>query len=245
MLDTGLQPKKIRKESSDTTAATGRVGNRVASKVPGAQRAGKPKQKGGFWKKQARTWHWISGAVCLMGMLLFSVTGITLNHAADISAAPKIKEQALVLPAPVLSALSAAPTEGTTTGLPRQVRDYIRTEMGVALGGRRVEWTAYDAYVALPRPGGDAWLSIDRETGEVVYELTTRGAVAYLNDLHKGRNTGLAWSWFIDIFSVASILFCLTGLWLLQIHAGKRPSTWPLTGLGLLLPLLLAIFFIH
>lgn len=244
-MDTGLQPKEIRKETPYTAVENSRESRATAGKVSGLRKTGKPRQKGGFWKKQARTWHWISGAVCLIGMLLFSITGITLNHATDISAEPDIKEQTLILPDPFLSVLAAAPTEGTTTGLPREVRDYIRSEMGLALGGRRVEWTGYDAYIALPRPGGDAWLSIDRETGEVVYELTTRGAVAYLNDLHKGRNTGLAWSWFIDIFSVASILFCLTGLWLLQIHAGKRPSTWPLTGLGLLLPLLLAIFFIH
>lgn len=210
-----------------------------------ARRTPKGKGNTGFWKKQARTWHWISGAVCLIGMLLFSVTGITLNHAADIPAAPTITEQSLVLPTPLLVSLQEAPTEGTTHGLPRDIQSYIRDEFGVSVGGRRVEWTAYDAYVALPRPGGDAWLSVDRESGDVIYEVTTRGAVAYLNDLHKGRNTGTAWSWFIDIFSVASILFCLTGLWLLQIHAGKRRTTWPLTALGLLVPLVLAVFFIH
>ncbi|RKW98339.1 hypothetical protein D9B85_13640, partial [Corynebacterium diphtheriae] len=28
-------------------------------------------------------------------------------------------------------------------------------------------------------------------------------------------------------------------------HAGNRPSTWPLVGLGLVIPLLLALLFIH
>ncbi|HCT04276.1 MAG TPA: hypothetical protein DIW86_02815, partial [Pseudomonas sp.] len=36
-----------------------------------------------------------------------------------------------------------------------------------------------------------------------------------------------------------------TGLFLLQMHAGKRPATWPLVVLGLVAPLLLAILFIH
>ena len=31
-----------------------------------------------FWLKQMRQWHWISAAICLIGMLLFAVTGITL-----------------------------------------------------------------------------------------------------------------------------------------------------------------------
>lgn len=203
------------------------------------------RKNSGFWKRQARTWHWISGAVCLIGMLLFAVTGITLNNAAHISATPMVSELVLTLPSDVLSQLEGAPAEGFTKGLPDRVEAFIQESTGVRTGGRRVEWSAVDAYVALPRPGGDAWISIDRETGELVYETTSRGAVAYLNDLHKGRDTGLAWSWFLDIFSVATVLFCLTGLWLLQIHAGKRPSTWPLTLVGFAVPLLLAIFFIH
>ena len=69
--------------------------------------------------------------------------------------------------------------------------------------------------------------------------------VSYLNDLHKGRNTGTAWSWFIDLFAIASLVFAMTGLVLLWLHSHRRPSTWPLVGFGLLVPLLLALFFIH
>jgi len=83
------------------------------------------------------------------------------------------------------------------------------------------------------------------ESGELEYELTDRGWIAYFNDLHKGRHSGEAWSWFIDLFAVACVVFSLTGLLLLQRHAGNRPSTWPLVGLGLVIPLLLALLFIH
>ena len=37
-----------------------------------------------------RQWHWISAAVCLIGMLLFAITGITLNHASQIESKPSI-----------------------------------------------------------------------------------------------------------------------------------------------------------
>src|SRR4051812_14498701 len=33
------------------------------------------------WLKNLHQWHWISSALCLLGMFLFSITGITLNHA--------------------------------------------------------------------------------------------------------------------------------------------------------------------
>ena len=213
--------------------------------APQRKTAKKPKKQKNFWKKQARIWHWISGAVCLVGMLLFSVTGITLNHAADIPAKPVTKSLEATLTPDELAVLNTAPTSGTTPALPKETIRALRHHLGVNASGRTAEWTDVDVYVGLPRPGGDAWLAIDRETGFVEYEVTNRGAVSWLNDLHKGRNTGTVWFWFIDIFSVAAILFCLTGLWLLQIHAGKRAITWPLTILGLVIPAALAIFFIH
>ena len=41
------------------------------------------------------------------------------------------------------------------------------------------------------------------------------------------------------------IVFSATGLLLLQIHAGKRPSTWPIVSLGLIIPLLLLVVLVH
>jgi hypothetical protein len=198
-----------------------------------------------FVKRQVRTIHWMSGAICLIGMVLFAATGITLNHAADIPAHPQVKESTATLTPDLVSDLSSGPADGTTDALPRTVTRFLKRNLGVHASGQPAEWTDVDVYVGLPRPGGDAWLSIDRATGEVTYETTRRGAVAYLNDLHKGRNTGTAWSWFLDIFAVASILFCLSGLWLLQIHSTRRASTWPLAFAGLGIPALLLIFFAH
>ncbi len=110
---------------------------------------------------------------------------------------------------------------------------------------RRGEWSGDELYVALHRPGGDAWLAIDLGSGELLYELTDRGWIAYFNDLHKGRDTGPAWRWFIDVFAVACVVFCGSGLLLLQRQAARRPSTWPVVGLGVVIPLLLLIAFVH
>ena len=107
------------------------------------------------------------------------------------------------------------------------------------------DWSADEIYLALPRPGGDGWISVDRATGEVTTETTSRGWIAYLNDLHKGRNSGTAWKWFIDIFVLACMVFTLTGLVLLWMHSKHRKSTWPLVCAGLVIPALIAIFLIH
>lgn len=197
-----------------------------------------------FWLKQLHQWHWISAGLSLVGMILFAVTGITLNHAGQIPSQPVTIEQTALLPAPLLSRLQAMGEESTDP-LPGAVARWLDGELGVSTAGKPTETIDIEVYVALPAPGGDGWLTIDRATGDVLHEQTTDGWIAYLNDLHKGRNTGVVWTWFIDIFAGACVVFCLTGLALLWLHARGRPSTWPLVGLGLLIPLIIALIFIH
>nr|WP_295111703.1 PepSY-associated TM helix domain-containing protein [uncultured Caulobacter sp.] len=197
-----------------------------------------------FWLKQLHQWHWISAAVSLIGMLAFAITGITLNHASQIEAKPLVVSRKATLPPDLLAVLAKGPEEGKRP-LPVQLEPFLDKAVGAEVAGREGEWSADEVYVALARPGGDAWVSIDRETGAVEHEKTTRGAVSLLNDLHKGRNTGKAWAWFIDIFAAACVIFTVTGLILLQFHARARPLTWPLVGLGLAAPLILIILFVH
>ena len=200
-------------------------------------------QRRGYWLRTLHQWHWISAAVCLVGMLLFSVTGITLNHAASIEAEPAILNVQGQVPMALMEALPAR-DEGNAP-LSRSLEEWLRDHHDIVAGGRDAEWSADELYLSMPGPGRDAWLAIQRADGAFEYERTDRGTIAWLNDLHKGRNSGTAWSWFIDVFAVACIVFTVTGLFLLQMHARQRRGTWPLVALGLLIPMLLALLFIH
>ena len=197
-----------------------------------------------FWLKQLHQWHWISAALSLIGMLLFAITGVTLNHAGQIEGKPVVVSRKATLPPDLKALLAKGPEEGKRP-LPVQLEPFLDKAIGADVAGREGEWSADEVYVALARPGGDAWVSIDRETGAVEHEKTTRGVVSLLNDLHKGRNSGKAWGWFIDIFAAACVIFTVTGLILLQFHARARPLTWPLVGLGLAAPVILVILFVH
>ena len=200
-------------------------------------------QRRGFWLRTLHSWHWISSAICLVAMLLFSITGITLNHASAIEAEPSTLNEKVEMPPSVLRTLGKR--EEGTAPLPGSVAAWLNEALPVSVGAQPAEWSADEVYLSLPRPGGDAWLSINRTSGAVEYEHTSRGWIAYLNDLHKGRNTGAAWRWFIDVFALACLVFCITGLCLLQMHARQRRMTWPYVGLGLALPVLLALIFIN
>ncbi|MFC3116741.1 PepSY-associated TM helix domain-containing protein [Cellvibrio fontiphilus] len=196
-----------------------------------------------FYLGSVREWHWISSAICLVGMLLFSITGITLNHAADIKATPEIITKEAQLPAQILAAISVPDAEQAP--LPETLRAWLADTQHIEVHKQLAEWSEDEIYVSLPRPGGDAWLSIDLASGELTYELTDRGWISYFNDLHKARNTPEVWSWFLDFFAIACIIFCITGLLLLKRYASGRPATWPMVGLGLVAPWVLLLLFIH
>ena len=210
----------------------------------GRTRPARPRKKvRAFWLKQLHTWHWVSAAVSLAGMFLFAITGITLNHAASIGAEPQVTQVEATLPPQRLAELRG--DHAAAAPLPRAVAEAVASAVALDPAGRAAEWSDDEVYVAMPGPGRDAWVSIDRTSGTITAETTWRGWISYLNDLHKGRNTGDAWFWFIDAFAVVCIIFTLTGLLLLQLHARHRPSTWPLVATSLLVPLLLAMFLIH
>ena len=209
-----------------------------APHLPNASRA--------IWLKNLHRWHWISAALSLTGMLLFAVTGITLNNATSIEAKPVVANRQAVLPRPLVDVLDkfAAGHVDTRAPLPPALARFAKGAFAVDVEGMDAEWTDGEAYVALPRPGGDGWLRLSSD-GSAEHEVTSRGAVSWLNDLHKGRHTGLVWSWFIDLFAVACLVFCITGFCIMKLHATNRPSTWPVIGFGILVPVLLALLFTH
>lgn len=204
-----------------------------------------------YWLKKLHEWHWISSAICLIGMLLFAVTGFTLNHAGQIESKPKVESRDAQLPPDLLEKLQQAQKQGmeaadkNAVGLPAEVDGWLAQQIKVSAKDFAVEWSEDEAYVPMPRPGGDAWLRVDLKEGSVEYEKTDRGWISYLNDLHKGRNTGGAWSLFIDVFAIGCLVFCITGLLILKMHAQRRPMTWPMVGLGLVLPALLVLLLVH
>lgn len=188
-------------------------------------------------------WHWISAAICFAALTLFTVTGITLNHASAIGADPVVETGSAQLPDELRAELqkhSDAAGQNATVFI-----DWAEGAFDLSLRGATAEWSPEELYLSAPGPGRDAWVSIDVASGAAKFEATDRGWVAYFNDLHKGRNTGITWIIFIDIVAVAVLFFSITGLILLWIQARQRTSTWPLVGGGVAIVVVLMIFLAH
>jgi hypothetical protein len=200
------------------------------------------------WLKRMHEWHWISSAIALLGLLFFAITGITLNHAGNLETTQQqYSSTRKDMPAALVAELredirqngegEAAPTA--------PLRTWIRTAFGIETMDRTADWKSDEIDFSLERPGGDAWLKLDLARGVGEYHVTDAGWIAYFNDLHKGRHTGGAWSWFIDLIAAACVIFSVTGFVILKMHASNRALTWPLVGFGILVPLLIAALFIH
>lgn len=179
-------------------------------------------------------------------MILFAATGLTLNHAAELEPEPQSTTEAETLPAPLVASVAAGPAAGAAP-LPRPVAAWIRSRFGLDASRQKAEWSAEQVTLSVPRPGGERAASIDRASGLVRYEASSRGVVGTLNDLHTGRNSGRAWSLFIDVFAVGCLAFATTGLALVCLYAPGRPVAWPLLAAGAAAPVLvgfLALFHV-
>lgn len=196
-----------------------------------------------FWSRQFRQWHWISSALVLALMLLFSLTGLTLNNPDWFAVDPVIEERDIALSAGLqerLGDVTAAPQPdgalvarlAQETALPLARARTIQVEFG-------------EVVFDLGGPGVKATLTIDTATGDAFYERVDNGLVARLNDLHKGRDAGVVWGFLIDLTAVVCIIFCLSGLGLLVINASVRSLTWPVTTLGIAAPLVAYVLFVH
>jgi hypothetical protein len=166
--------------------------------------------------KLSRWLHIYLSMVSFTIVLFFSVTGLTLNHADYFQGQTKTRQQKGKLP---VEWVNVADTNRVAR---LSIAEYFRNRFAVkgAVNDFRIE----DAQVSLAfkGPGYEAAIFIDRKTGEFDMAESSTGFIGFVNDLHKGRDTGKTWAWVIDIAAVLMTLISLTGLILLLFIKRKR-----------------------
>lgn len=156
----------------------------------------------------ARLVHVYVSMALLTLLVFFSVTGITLNHSewfADHQASVTEKELTITFDAEL------ADSDQLTNAQIAEIKTQIEPELGLSLSQASAEFMAGELFLSKKKAGEDTSVSIDLASGDVFFQHTDYGWWAYLNDLHKGRNTSNFWGWIIDLSSVLFILFAITG----------------------------------
>ena len=156
----------------------------------------------------------------LFVVLFFSVTGITLNRSELFELSqPNMQRSTLMLPTSLFTIqdgrLKADEVafetflfeEANLSGVPSDLEIYAEIEGSELVIG--------EVSMDFKGPGYNASVFVDVTSEIVEIETTNYGVIALLNDLHKGRNSGEIWKWFIDITALLMIFFVLTGVCLL------------------------------
>ncbi len=135
--------------------------------------------------------------------------------------------------------------QGPVMQLPPQVDAWVAQQFALNTVRAEARLQADAVRVTKRSPGHQTVISIDLNNGLVKHEVTDRGWLAYLTDLHKAKSAGDAWRWFVDFFAFGVLVFALSGLWILQRHAPRRRAVWPTVALGVVLPIAVILLFVR
>src|SRR5690606_28323769 len=115
------------------------------------------KARRAYWMKTMIQWHWISSAICLIGMILFTVTGITLNHADEIAAEPKVVTGNAELPPELLKLFNEDSQDDADEArpLPAESAHWLSKQFSTPIGRQPAEWNSSEVYLSMPGPGVD------------------------------------------------------------------------------------------
>lgn len=145
-------------------------------------------------------------------MLLFSVTGLTLNHPEWFGGGRSSTDEIAGALDPALVGGAGAADDPRGEAVDRlAVAETLRARHGLRGAIADFRSDPDETSVGWKGPGYAADAVIDRATGRYTLAVTRHGLVDVLNDLHKGRDTGPVWSAVIDVSALALVVAAVTG----------------------------------
>jgi len=145
-------------------------------------------------------------------VLLFAITGLTLNHQDFGWGEPELTTSQIQIP----MELVAKPDQ---TAIANQLRGALQLSSPVT------DYHADDdqIQVTFAVPGRRTVATINRADGKAEIEAETRGFFGKIDDLHKGFDSGPVWYWLIDITAILLTISSVTGMvTLLSLRARRR-----------------------
>ncbi len=176
-------------------------------------------------------------------LIFFCVSGLLLNHLSWIADDEKKSGMSEgELPTTVTQVLHR---DLTVVNAIVAIQPYI-TEQYQLTDLAKFDWDkdAGELILDYPVPAGYALVIVDTVTFQYVVEYQQANLLSILNDLHKGRHSGKAWSFIIDLSAILICLFSFTGLVILFQNKKKRYLGAWCTVFGTLTPIVIYLFFV-
>lgn len=187
-----------------------------------------------------RSLHVYSSSFIFSLLILFSVTGILLNHLDWISGQTKNDVVDIDVSEPLANQLNklSSSAELKLDAIAKEFHQYGLKNPS------DIQWDKEFGELILEYkyPAGNA--SVILNYSDEVYQIdyTSGKTLAILNDLHKGRNSGVVWSWVIDLSALIMIVFSITGLVLLLQNKKNKTVAYGLLILGTFSPVMIYWF---
>ncbi|NNH77802.1 hypothetical protein HLH17_09045 [Acinetobacter sp. ANC 5380] len=161
-------------------------------------------QRRDFYRHARYVHGWLS-AFAFITLLFFSVTGLLLNHPEWFEPAKTEETAKLILPDSVLKSIKQQENPSDT------ILSYVRQQQNLVGRYQSSEVMDNEVMIRLESPAGATDIFVMADTGETEITQKPASTVSMLNDLHRGKNSGLGWSWLIDISAIIYIVLSLAG----------------------------------
>ncbi len=161
--------------------------------------------KGAFFRL-SRMLHAYLSAFAFLALFFFSATGILLNHPEWFeSYQPAEQKIAFALAPAELAAAKASQDRG------RALAAAAAHHASLPGAYASADIDGSQALVRLEGPKGAADLTIDLSSGKADGRVTRPNLMAVIQDLHRGKNSGTAWRWVIDLSAWLVLALSLIG----------------------------------
>ncbi|MGH1470684.1 MAG: PepSY-associated TM helix domain-containing protein [Cellvibrionaceae bacterium] len=201
-----------------------------------------------IWRKTAsysRVIH-IYLSTCLFTLLiLFCITGIVLNHLDWLDGTSNDGRAEEILPKEFLTAAESKENQRLSDMSLEGVKKILNDKYQLsAVSSIEYDDDIGEIILDYKIPGGYASAVIDTNENIILIDYRQGSAWSIMSDLHKGRHSGVAWSWVIDISAALMVLFSITGLIILFQNKKHRMKAFVFAIAGTVTPIIIYVFFV-
>lgn len=186
-------------------------------------------------------------STCLFTLvILFSITGIILNHidwldgdSYDGAVEKELTEQTFNFSA--IEDESKVLSDISLDG----IKQLLKSEYQLtAVSSIEYDDDMGEIILYYKIPGGYASAVVITEDRVLSVDFRQGSAWSIMSDLHKGRHSGIVWSWVIDISAALMVIFSMTGLIILFQHKKHRVRGVVFAIAGTITPFIIYWFFV-